>query len=115
MSAATVQGFDALLDHLVETLDKLPPVLEYPEEELDVGPAYEKGFTIERRADDGAYVVSGGDVQRLLDTTDPNDEASMRRFQQLLIRYGIITALREMGAGEGDTICLGGWEFDFVD
>lgn len=115
VSAATVQGFDALLDHLVETLDKLPPVLEYPEEELDVGPAYEKGFTIERRADDGAYVVSGGDVQRLLDTTDPNDEASMRRFQQLLIRYGIITALREMGAGEGDTICLGGWEFDFVD
>ncbi|MGN1067553.1 MAG: GTPase ObgE, partial [Christensenellales bacterium] len=27
VSAATVQGFDALLDHLVETLDKLPPVL----------------------------------------------------------------------------------------
>ena len=27
----------------------------------------------------------------------------------------IIAALREMGAKEGDTICLGEWEFDFVD
>ena len=60
-------------------------------------------------------MVSGGDVDRLLDTTDPNDETSMRRFQQYLIRTGIIAALREMGVQEGDTICMGEWSFDFVD
>ena len=59
--------------------------------------------------------MSGGDVDKLLDTTDPNDEESMRRFQQLLIKTGIISALREMGAADGDAICLGEWEFDFVD
>ncbi|MEZ4509878.1 MAG: hypothetical protein R2881_09775 [Eubacteriales bacterium] len=35
--------------------------------------------------------------RQLLDTTDPNDKISMRRFQQMLVN-GIISALREMGA-----------------
>ena len=51
----------------------------------------------------------------ILDTTDPEDEESMRRFRQLLIRFGIIAALREMGAKDGDTIRLGEWEFDFLN
>ena len=114
VSAATTQGFGPLLDKVVSMLDELPPVLEYPETELDVGPMYEKGFTISKR-DDGAYVVEGGDVQRLLDTTDPYDEISMRRFQATLVKSGIITALREMGAKDGDTVSMGGWEFDFTD
>ena len=69
----------------------------------------------ERREEDGVFVVTGGDVERILNTTDPDDEVSMRRFQQLLIRFGIIAALREMGAGDGDTVELGGWQFDFMD
>lgn len=114
VSAATTQGFDALLDCIVQRLDTLPPVRVYDEAELEVGPQYEKGFTI-HRADDGAFVVEGGDVERLLDTTDPDDDVSMRRFQQHLIRYGIIAALREMGAKDGDTIRLGEWDFDFTE
>ena len=51
----------------------------------------------------------------ILDTTYPDSEESMRRFQQLLIKEGIIDALREKGAGEGSTIRLGEWEFDFID
>ncbi len=115
VSAATAQGFGPLLDRIVEMLDSLPPVLEFPETDLEIGPMYEEGFKIERREEDGVFVVSGGDVQRILDTTDPEDEGSMRRFQQLLIRFGIIAALREMGASDGDTVELGGWQFYFMD
>lgn len=114
VSAATVQGFDALLDKVIETLSKLPPVKRFEEEELSIEPTYAEGFTI-RRSDDGAYVVEGGDVDKLLDSTDPYDEESMRRFQQMLIKLGIISALREMGAAEGATIRLGAWDFDFID
>ena len=114
VSAATAQGFDALLDRVVQVLDTLPPVKRYEETELNETPGYEHGFHIEK-ADDGAFVVSGGDVERLLDATDPNSEESMRHFQQMLIRTGIIAALREMGAADGDSIRLGEWEFDFVD
>ncbi len=114
VSAATVQGFDALLDRVVQVLNDLPPVLKFAEEELELGPEYAPGFTVQRDSG-GVYVVSGGDVDKLLDTTDPNDEASMRRFQQILIQTGIISALREMGVKDGDPIRLGEWEFDFVD
>lgn len=114
VSAATAQGFDAMLDCIVRRLDTLPPVRVYDEAELDLSGGYERGFTV-RRGDDGAFTVEGGDVDRLLDTTDPDDEASMRRFQQLLIKTGIIAALREMGAEDGDTIRLGEWEFDFTE
>ena len=54
-------------------------------------------------------------MEKLLDTTDPDDEISMRRFQQLLVKNGIIAALREMGAKDGDGIRLGEWEFDFME
>lgn len=114
VSAATAQGFDGLLDKIVQTLDTLPPVLRYEEEAVESALAYAPGFTA-LRADDGAYVLEGGDVDKLLDQTDPNDEASMRRFQQLLVKSGMILALREMGAKDGDTIRLGEWEFDFID
>ena len=114
VSAATTAGFEPMLDCLVQMLDALPPVRVYDEAELELGAQYEKGFTV-HRDDAGAFVVEGGDVDRILDTTDPEDDVSMRRFQQLLIKTGIISALREMGAKDGDTIRLGEWEFDFTD
>lgn len=114
VSAATAQGFEPMLDCIVKLLDTLPPVRVYDETELISGGQYEKGFTV-KRDDAGVFVVEGGDVDRILDTTDPEDDVSMRRFQQLLIKTGIIAALREMGASDGDTIRLGAWEFDFTD
>ena len=114
VSAATGEGFEGMLDAVIRFLDLLPPVLTYPETELETGPQYEKGFTL-TRGDDGAYVLSGGEVDKLLDSTDPNNEVSMRRFQQMLIKTGMIAALREAGCKEGDTIKLGEWEFDFVE
>ena len=114
VSAATTQGFEALLDRVVQVLDTLPPVLRYEETDLVEGSAYEPGFHI-KRGDDGVFEVTGGDVEKLLDTTDPDDEISMRRFQQMLVKNGIISALREMGAKDGDGIRLGEWEFDFME
>lgn len=114
VSAATAKGFESLLDRIVQTLDTLPPVRRYEEEAVDAALVYAPGFTASR-ADDGAYVLAGGDVDKLLDETDPNSESSMRRFQQLLIKSGMILALREMGAKDGDTIRLGEWDFDFID
>lgn len=114
VSAVTVQGFEALLDRVVQILDTLPPVLRYEETDLAETSSYESGFHIER-GDDGVFDVTGGEVEKLLDSTDPDDDLSMRRFQQMLVKNGIIAALREMGAKDGDSIRLGEWEFDFLD
>lgn len=113
VSAATASGFDALLDRVFQILETLPKTFEFAEEEVAEPHKYAKGFTIER--DGEVFVVKGGTVEYLLDTTYADDEDSMRRFQQQLIREGIIEALRKEGATEASTVRLGEWEFDFVE
>ena len=114
VSAATVSGFDALLDEIVKTLATLPKPLEYDEDELVESYKYEPGYEI-TVGDDGVYTLTGGTIDYLLDTTYAEDDESMRRFQQFLIKEGIIDALRERGATDDSTIRMGEWEFDFVE
>lgn len=114
VSAATNKGFDKLLDKLILMLEDLPKSYEFEEEELIVEDKYASGFEI-NIDESGVYEVSGGTIDYILDTTYPDNETSMRRFQQLLIKEGVIEALRAHGAAEGATIRLGEWEFDFID
>lgn len=114
VSAATVSGFDALLDEIVKTLATLPKPLEYDEDELVESYKYEPGYEI-TVGDDGIYTLTGGTIDYLLDTTYAEDDESMRRFQQFLIKEGIIDALRERGATDDSTIRMGEWEFDFIE
>lgn len=113
VSAATAQGFDPLLDAVMATLADLPKTFEFEEEDMVEGHRYEPGFAIEM--DGEVFVVKGGSVDYLLDTTYAEDEESMRRFQQFLLKEGIIEALKARGAGEESTIRMGEWEFDFID
>ena len=113
VSAATVSGFEELMDAIIEKLKVLPKTRAFEEEELIQEPQYEKGFDITE--EDGVFVVTGGTVNYILDTTNSEDEVSMRRFQQLLVKEGIVEALRKKGAVEGSSIRLGEWEFDFVE
>lgn len=113
VSAATAKGFDALLDEILKTLDTLPQTFEFEEEDLAETHRYEPGFEIEKDGD--VFVLTGGSIEYLLDTTYAEDETSMRRFQQFLIKEGIIDALRKAGATEDSTVRMGEWEFDFVE
>ncbi len=113
VSAATVSGFEPLLDEVVKILARLPKPFEFEEEDMVEGRKYEPGFEITRDGD--VLVVSGGSVDYLMDTTYAEDEDSMRRFQQILIKEGIIDALRAQGATEESTIRMGEWEFDFIE
>lgn len=113
VSAATVKGFDALLDEIIKTLAALPKVYEFEEEDMPERTKYEPGFEIAMDGD--VFVVSGGSVDYILDTTYADDEISMRRFQQYLIKEGIIDALRKKGANETSTVRMGEWEFDFIE
>ena len=113
VSAAAVKGFDALLDEIIKTLAALPKVYEFEEEDMPERTKYEPGFEIAMDGD--VFVVSGGSVDYILDTTYADDEISMRRFQQYLIKEGIIDALRKKGANETRTVRMGEWEFDFIE
>ena len=59
--------------------------------------------------------LARSDIERLIDSVNFDDEESMNWFHRTLRRTGVIDALREKGAGEGDTVAIGDMEFDFVE
>lgn len=114
VSAATRQGFAPLLKEIARILPTLPEPepLEDAEEPVEL-PEEGDAFTI--RAENGLYFVEGPGAQRLIDSVNFGDEDSLNWFHRTLRRLGVIDRLREMGAGEGDTVVLGDMEFDFVE
>lgn len=113
VSAATHQGFDALLDYAADRLEELPPVQHFTEE-IDLDEEI-KPSTFEVQKDGDVYEVIGTSMERLLDSVNFDDEESMNWFHRTLRRWGVIDALRNAGAQEGDTVRIGDMEFDFVE
>ncbi len=113
VSAAANKGFDALLDRVVKLLPELPPPLVFAEVEAAELPQGDDGFTIRREND--LFIVEGRAMQRFVDSVNFDDEDSLNWFHRTLRDKGIITALRERGAGEGSTVRIGDMEFDFVE
>ena len=113
VSAATRQGFDALLDAVADTLETLPPIVHF-EEEYELDETIKPG-TFEILKDGKVYEVVGNAMERLIDSVNFDDEESMNWFHRTLRRWNVIDALREAGAKEGDTVRIFDMEFDFVE
>ncbi len=113
VSAATHQGFDPLLDQVAETLRTLPPIVHYTEETVLDETVKPGEFAVLK--DGGVYEVAGSAMERLLNSVNFDDEESVNYFHRTLRRWGVIDALREKGAKEGDTVRIDEMEFDFID
>lgn len=112
VSAATKQGFDALMDKVAEMLSHLPSIVTFEEAEVDETPVV-RGFDIE--VEDGVYVLSGASVESLLGAVNFEDYESLSWFHKTMRSSGLIDALRQKGCKEGDTVRMGEMEFDFVE
>ncbi|MBQ3269683.1 MAG: GTPase ObgE [Clostridia bacterium] len=115
VSAATRQNFKALLYATIQLLETCPPAEPFAEEPLFDADALDAGapFGVEKR--DGVYFVSGREADRLLASVNFDNEESLNWFHRSLRRLGIIDALREAGAQEGDSVVIGEMEFDFIE
>ena len=114
VSAATHEGFDALLDETARQLETLPPILHY-QEEADEDGNPEPQDTFEIVMDGPVFVVDGPGMERLIDSVNFDDLESTNWFHRTLRKMGVIDALREKGAGEGSTVRIAEMEFDFVE
>ena len=114
VSAATHEGFDALLDETARQLETLPPILHFQEEEAPEEARNENEFEV-IRDEDGVFEVLGPGMERLIDSVNFDDTESMNWFHRTLKRMGVIDALRAEGAGEGSTVRIGEMKFDFVE
>ena len=114
VSAATKQNFNALLYATVELLETCPPAEPFQEEALgDLEDLNGEPFTVE--VEGNVYFVSGREMERLMDSVNFDNEESLNYFHRSLRRRGVIDALREKGAKEGDSVVIGEMEFDFIE
>lgn len=117
ISAATTQGTAELVQKVAKVLDTLPPIKEYepepiPQSELDEKAGMGQKFEI--TVEDGIFYVDAPWIEPIMRTINIDDYSSLQYFQRVLINSGIIAKLEEMGASEGDTVSLEGFEFDYV-
>ena len=115
VSAATRQNFKALLYATVELLETCPPAEPFLEEELGDLEALGSGEPFAVETENGVYFVSGREMDRLMASVNFDNEDSLNWFHRSLRRLGVIDALRERGAKEGDSVVIGDMEFDFVE
>lgn len=116
MIAPINEQVDPLLDAITAELSKLPPILRYEPDPVELRPLEE----LDRGAvtvteEDGVFSVEAQWLLRIMRTVDFDDSESLQYFQRVLIDTGVIDALREADCGEGDTVDIYGLEFDFVD
>ena len=112
-SAYDESGHQELIDKISDMILVLPEIEIY-DAEPDLIAANAEPFTV-RRDEDGVFVVEGPVVDKITRGINVEDYQSLRHFQELLIKTGIISALRKAGAKDGDEVCIKDVEFDFID
>ena len=115
ISAVTGQGVRELLFHVKELLDKSPmkPVVFEQEFFPDSRALEGEPYTIEIDQEDGAYVVEGPKIDKMLGYTNIDSEKGFLFFQKFLKEQGILKELEAKGIQEGDTVRMYGLEFDY--
>jgi GTP-binding protein len=116
-SSATGLGLDELATELGRRVPLVAPVAEVDlaseglAEHRTFRPAAEQGFRVSR-GDDGMFVVSGPQVERLLARHDLDNEEAMMHVEGRLQRMGVMRALEEAGFEPGDDVEIAGVVFE---
>ena len=114
ISAATGENVKELTELAYRELQSLPPIRVYETEFIEepVETSGDHEFTVSNV--NGVYVVEGDWLYRLMGNINFSDRESLMYFQRVLRNSGVIKALEEKGATDGDTVSIYDFEFDFV-
>ncbi|WP_434309005.1 GTPase ObgE [Hominifimenecus sp. rT4P-3] len=115
ISAVSGEGLKPLLYYVNEklkTLDSKPVIFE---KEFTPGERKEQLPFDVSRADDGAFVVEGPLIDKMLGYTNLESEKGFAFFQKFLKDRGVLARLKSAGIEEGDTVRMYGLEFDYYE
>lgn len=116
VSAATNTGLNVVVDRLADLVDQVPNSPLYDDSQIESHVLYkfkkEEPFTI-TRDDDGTWVVSGYEVERLFKMTKFSSDEAAYKFAKKLRRMGIDQKLEELGILEGDQVRILDFYFDY--
>lgn len=114
ISAVSGKGLKELLYYVRGMLDEIkeePTVFErefFPE-----AAESEEPYTITIDEEDGAFVVEGPRIERMLGYTNLDSEKGFDFFQKFMRDNGILDELEAKGIQEGDTVRMYALEFDY--
>ena len=115
ISAVTGDGVPELIRRTADMLRTLPDITVFEAvtpEALLAAHIAESPYAI--RNENGVYVVEGPWVERILGSVNFADRESLQYFQRVMKTSGVIDALEKKGVQEGNTVRVGGTEFNFV-
>lgn len=116
VSAATNTGLQKVVDHLASMLNNIQDTPLYEDNEIESHILYtfkkEEPYTI-TRDDDGTWVISGKEVERIFKMTKFNSEEAIYKFAKRLRRMGIDAKLESLGAEDGDAVRILDFYFDY--
>ena len=119
ISAATRNGVEGLLNAALYEIENYVEPEEEPIQLFDLDKDdYDENYkNLEAFIDeeDGAYVLAGGQLQKIFRSTNFNDVGSMRYLYRYIRDKGGIDMLKELGLQEGDIVRIEDYEFEYYD
>lgn len=117
ISAITKEGVRELLYTISDLLKELPKEKIVFMQEIDPDSFRETeqlSFTVSRsEEEEGAFLVEGPKIERMLGYTNLEDEKGFLFFQKFMRENGILQQLEDLGIQDGDTVHVYGHSFDY--
>lgn len=111
-SVVKQENLQDLLYYVWEELGKIERKYEtYDEEYVEVVEEVDE-ILIEQI--DNNFIVSGDEIENLISSINFDDDESIKFFQNMLIKKGVIELLDEAGIEEGDNVFIGDIEFEYI-
>ncbi len=115
-STLTGKGIKDLLYYVSRTLSETesePVVFEqeyFPEQELK---NIDESFNVYYDNEEAEYVIEGPKIEKMLGYTNLESEKGFAFFQKFLADNGILDELEKLHIGEGDTVRMYGYSFEY--
>ncbi|MBE5822738.1 MAG: GTPase ObgE [Butyrivibrio sp.] len=115
-STLTGKGIKDLLYYVSRTLSETesePLVFEqeyFPEQEIK---NTDESFSVYYDSEEAEYVIEGPKIEKMLGYTNLDSEKGFAFFQKFLSDNGILDELEKLHIGEGDTVRMYGYSFEY--
>lgn len=116
ISALSHSGIKKLMDSIAKILSDLPPMIIFDADQSytdNIGSNNSSEIIIKFK--DGKYFVESDRLERLINSVNFDDYDSMQYFQRMIVKFGVISELKNAGINEGDCVNICGMEFDFFE
>ncbi len=112
-SVATTKNLQELMYYVWNLIKDSDTDYEtYDEQYVEVVDSVKEKIQVERVGND--YIVIGSEVDYLISSINFDDNESLKYFQDMLNKKGIIQMLEDAGINEGDNVFIGDVEFEFI-